>query len=138
MCQGDDMEILFIGVTAVATSFAAFSAWCSYRVSRESLKFQKIIAKNQNKTIQFNNVLIKLCSLKRLQKNVLDLSDDEFSSIEGIFDEVLKQLEELSSISDFNWKLLELSKCTDAALLNDTILNEAIQKVETHLFNLWS
>lgn len=137
MCEGNNMELILIGVTAFATFLAAISAWFSYQVSKDSLKFQKVVAKNQSKTMQYNNVLIKLCSLSRLQKNPLASSDKKFESMDGLLTEVQKQLEELSNISELDLESLDINKCTSAAMLNGIVLDQAIQEVETQLSNLW-
>ena len=52
MCGEVNMiECTLLITTAVATFFAAIAAWFSFRVSKNSLEFQKKYAKNQNLTL---------------------------------------------------------------------------------------
>jgi len=132
-------EHFFSILTVLATSLAACSAWCSYQVSKQSLLFQKSVAKNQNIAMQFNNVLTKLCSLNRMSKNPLKQSDEQFNSLDGVFIEIVDQLEELSDISELDWTVLGVYQCKNKLIinLNDGELDEAIAEIQKQLSALW-
>jgi len=127
-------------LTVLATAFAAGSAWCAYQVSKQSLLFQKSVAKNQNIAMQFNNVLTKLCSLNRMiKKNSLEQSDEQIESLDDIFSEIVAQLEELSDISALDWTVLRVCQCENKLIinLNDGDLDEAIAEIQKQLSALW-
>ena len=132
-------EHFFSILTVLATSLAAGSAWCAYQVSKQSLLFQKSVAKNQNIAMQFNNVLTKLCSLNRMSKSVYQQSDEQFKALDGIFSEIVAQLEELSDISALDWTALRVCQCENKLIinLNDGDLDEAIAEIQKQLSALW-
>ena len=104
MCVTEDMiEIVFVGLTTAATLFAAVSAWMSYRTSDRSLNFQKNYAKNQQLIAQLNSTVSKLRTVKYLVSNTLSISDDQFGTIEPLFNEARLELEKLEEIGVFDY-----------------------------------
>ena len=72
-------------LTTGATTFAAIAAWCSYKISKNSLDFQKNYAKNQNVIHELNRIIYNAETLQILIPKPLEISDEEFESIEPLF-----------------------------------------------------
>ena len=60
------IENTLLITTAVATSLAAVAAWFSFKVSKNSLEFQKNYAKNQNLINELNRIIYKAETLRIL------------------------------------------------------------------------
>jgi len=58
------IENTLLILTTTATIFAAIAAWCSYKVSKNSLNFQKNYAKNQKLIDEFNRIIYKAETLQ--------------------------------------------------------------------------
>lgn len=52
-----NIENISLILTALATFFAAIATWYSYKVSQNSLDFQKNYAKNQNLINELNRII---------------------------------------------------------------------------------
>jgi hypothetical protein len=119
-------------LTTVATIFAAIAAWCSYKVSKNSLDFQKNYAKNQNLINEINRIIYKAETLQILIPKPLDLSDDEFESIEPLLLELKSELERLNISKIVKYEALKISSVETMFDLakDDSSLKEVINKLE--------
>lgn len=140
MCDAENMiEITFIGLTAAATFFAAFSAWMSYRVSDRSLSFQKNYSKNQQLITKLNSIISKLRTVKHLTSNPLKISDEQFGTIEPLFLEARLELEKLEETGVFNYRSHKISEISSLREIIDqmspenTYITEVIQALETKI-----
>lgn len=133
------IEILFVGLTTAATLFAALSAWMSYRVSDNSLSFQKNYAKNQQLVAQLNSTISKLRTVKYLISNALAISDEQFGTIEPLFIEARLDLQRLEEIGAFDYSSYKISKVTslgeviDEMSAENTYLTEVIHALEARV-----
>lgn len=133
------IEILFVGLTTAATLFAALSAWMSYRVSDNSLSFQKNYAKNQQLVTQLNSTISKLRTVKYLISNALAISDEQFGTIEPLFIEARLDLQRLEEIGAFDYSSYKISKVTslgeaiDEMSAENTYLTEVIHALEARV-----
>lgn len=125
MAETENMiEILFVGLTTGATLFAALSAWMSYRVSENSLSFQKNYAKNQQLIAQLNSTVSKLRTVKHLISNTTVISDDQFGTIEPLFIEARQDLQRLEEIGAFDYSSCPISKVTNLGEMIDQMSSE--------------
>lgn len=118
------IEIFFVGLSTAATIFAALSAWMSYRVSNNSLNFQKNYAKSKQLTDQLNSTISKLREVKYLISNTMAISDDQFRTIEPLFIEVRLELQRLEEIGVFNYSSHQISKVTSLSEMIDEMSSE--------------
>jgi len=144
MCVTEDMiEIVFVGLTTAATLFAAVSAWMSYRTSDRSLNFQKNYAKNQQLIAQLNSTVSKLRTVKYLVSNTLSISDDQFGTIEPLFNEARLELEKLEEIGVFDYSSYRISKVTSLGEMVDQMpsensyITEVIQALEERIAHIF-
>ena len=115
----DTIEITFVVLSTATTFFAAFSAWMSFRVADRSLEFQKNYAQKQQLILQINTVISKLRTILYLSSNVSNISDEQFSSFEPLFNEIKLELEKLEIIGVFDYQSSAISKVTvDADMLS--------------------
>lgn len=91
------IENISLILTTIATTFAAIAAWCSYEVSKNSLNFQKNYAKNQNLLNELNRIIYYAETLQILIPKPLELSDEEFESIEPLLFKLKSELERLNT-----------------------------------------
>jgi hypothetical protein len=115
----DTIEITFVVLSTATTFFAAFSAWMSFRVADRSLEFQKNYAQKQQLILQINTVISKLRTIKYLSSNISNISDEQFSSFEPLFNEIKLELEKLEIIGVFDYQSSAISKVTvDANMIS--------------------
>lgn len=120
-------------LTTVATTFAAIAAWCSYKVSKNSLNFQKNYAKNQNLVNDLNRIIYNAETLQILIPKPLEMSDEEFESIEPLFFKLKSELERLNIRGIINYKDLKISSLENKydLMKNYSSLEEVINRLET-------
>jgi len=126
------IENTSLTLTTAATIFAAIAAWCSYKVSKNSLDFQKNYTKNQNLINELNRIIYKAETLQILIPKPLDLSDTEFESIEPLLIELKSELERLSIREIVKYKDLKISSVESKFDLarDNSSLKEIIEKLE--------
>ena len=132
-----------IFLTACATIFAAYAAWMSYKVSKDSLRFQQNFSMNQQTIFQLRSTIDKLRILSTYLPNVENLSDESFLKIEPLFESVKKDIEYLCTrkedlyisniceISDMHYLVKEVSK-------NNNFLNDCIKDLEKYTYSFFT
>ncbi|MBU1668996.1 hypothetical protein KKC13_11310 [bacterium] len=103
------IENISLILTTSATIFAAIAAWCSYKVSKNSLDFQKKYAKNQNLINELNRIIYTAETLQILIPKPQELSDDEFESIEPLLIKLQSELERLNTREIIKYEDLKIS-----------------------------
>lgn len=94
------VENISLVLTAFATFFAAVAAWFSYSVSKNSFKFQKDYAMNQNLLNDLNCTINEAFALRLIMSSDADESNDETTSLITNLKAKLLQLNE-AGIIDF-------------------------------------
>lgn len=119
-------------VSTIATFAAALAAWASYQVSKNSLDFQKNYAKNQNLINDLNRIIFKVETLQILMPKPLDISDEEFESLDSLIEELKSELEGLGNRGIIKYNELKISTINTKYELSKNIdlLNEIIQVIE--------
>jgi hypothetical protein len=90
------LQILLGSLATVAAIASAVAAWKSSVLSQSALDFQKKLAKHQNDVFALRLTLTNLNRLKRIIRNPLATSDDEFSVVELIYLEIKNDLDRLT------------------------------------------
>ena len=90
------MENFSTALAAVSSLAAAIAACMSYRTSKQSLCFQKNLARSQNYFQKLASTLTKMESLKILLDNLSEISDEQFKSIEPLYLDIKSDLQYLS------------------------------------------
>lgn len=90
------LQVLPNILAAIAAIASAIAAWQSSVTSNRQLAFQKNLAKDQDSLFQIRLTLTSLRKLKRLTGNPLAANDTDFMSIERMYLDIKKDLEELS------------------------------------------
>jgi len=133
MCGEVNMvECTLLITTAAATFFAALAAWFSFRVSKNSLEFQKKYAKNQSLISELNRVLYKTETLQVLMPKPREMSDSELESLDILLKELKNSLERLNNRNIINYgslKIYSIQNHFDLARDNDC-LNEVVGELE--------
>jgi len=133
MCGEVNMiECTLLISTAAATFFAALAAWFSFRVSKNSLEFQKKYAKNQSLISELNRVLYKTETLQVLIPKPLEMSDSELESLDILLKELKNSLERLNNRNIINYeslKIYSIQNYFDLARDNN-YLNEVVDELE--------
>lgn len=123
-------------LTTIATLFAAISAWLSYRVSRNSLKFQKNYAKKQSLINELNSTINKARTIFTLMSAPLEAPDDQFALVEPLFAEFKTNLQHLSNIGVIDYRSLKIYKINslgemiDQMAKKNSYLTEVIDVLE--------
>lgn len=119
-------------LSAISTLFAAIAAWFSFRVARNSLDFQKNYAKNQNLIIQLNRAIYMAETLQILIPKPLDMSDEDFDSIDPLLQNLKSELERLGRRNIVNYQELKISNIKNKFDLvrEFNSLEEVIHKLE--------
>ncbi|MCF6254510.1 MAG: hypothetical protein L3J38_07160, partial [Thiomicrorhabdus sp.] len=104
------IENVLLIFTTIATAFAAFAAWFSYSVSRNTLKFQKNYAKNQNLLNELNSTLKEARALKLIMSSEPNESNGEITSLIIKLKSMLQKLNEAGII---DYQALKLSSVED-------------------------
>lgn len=92
-------EILQLALAFLATIAAiasAVAAWKSYVASQGALAYQKKYTKHQADVFALRLAHTNLSRLKRILRNPLAASDEDFSSVDLIYLEIKNDLERLS------------------------------------------
>ena len=131
------MEIVLVGFTTAATIAAAVAAWFSYNVSKQTLEFQKKAATSQILHTQLLSIQGKLLKIRLNLDDIYGSSDEDFKSLEPMFNEVKKEIDILNYQTSVNEKILELLNYSDVAMLTDEILNSSIQATQNMLVEIW-
>lgn len=120
-------------LAAIATFFAAITAWCSFEVARRSLDFQKKYAKNQKLINEVNRTIYKSETLQILIPKPLEMTDEEFDSIEYLLKEMKSDLEMFNNRNLINYQELKISKIETKYELAKEFdsLQAVIDKLET-------
>lgn len=118
--------------TAIATFFAALAAWFSSMVSKNTLQFQKDYAKNQSLINELNRIIYKAETLLIRIPKPLELSDEEYESLDPLLNELKSLLERLSIRNMINYKNLKIYSINDHfGLAKDpSCLSEVINELE--------
>ncbi len=125
MCIPESMiELISISITAIATLCAAFAAWMSYQVSKNTLEFQKKYSKNQQLIGRLNIDISKLHTLKYLISNPLSIADEKFESIEPLLIELKAELQSLEEIGVFDYATSKISKVSSLSEMVDHMAKE--------------
>ena len=128
-----NIENISLILTALATFFAAIATWYSYKVSQNSLDFQKNYAKNQNLINELNRIIYNAETLQILIPKPLELSDEEFETIEPLLSKLkleLKHLGERNKLITYeNLTISSVENKYDLAR-NNSSLEEIIQILE--------
>lgn len=132
------LENILLITTAIATCFAAISTWYSYKVSENSLFFQKSYAKNQNLINDINRVIIKVEIIQTILVNIIESTDDEFISIENLIVEVKQDIKRLSvrkiiKYQDFRIFSTNFHVTDDITALEEII--EILEEKKSEIFN---
>jgi len=110
MCEEANMiENTLLISTAIATIFAALAAWFSFKVSKDSLQFQKNYAKNQSLINELNRTIYKAETLQILIPKPLEMSDSEYESLDPLLNELKSSLERLNIRNIVNYESLKIS-----------------------------
>lgn len=126
-------------LAAVATAFAALAAWCSFEVARRSLDFQKKYAKNQNLINELNRTIYKAETLQILIPKPLELSDEQYESIEPLLEEIKSELERFNNRSVIEYTELSISSVNSKYDLarDNSSLAEVISTLESVKSNIF-
>lgn len=118
--------------TAIATIFAALAAWFSFMVSKNSLQFQKDYAKNQSLINELNRIIYKAETLLILIPKPLEMSDEEYDSIDPLLNELKSLLERLNIRNMINYENLKIYLIDDHFGLAKDLhcLSEVINELE--------
>jgi hypothetical protein len=133
MCGEVNMiENTLLITTAIVTFFAAVAAWCSFMVSRDSLKFQKDYAKNQNLINELNRTIYEAETLQILMPKPLEMSETEFESLDPLLNGLKHSLERLNNRSIVDYESLKIHSINDHfGLAKDhSCLSEVINELE--------
>ena len=133
MCKEANMiENILIITTAIATIFAALAAWFSFMVSRNSLKFQKGYAKNQNLINELNRTIYTAEALQILISKPHEISDNEYESLDTMLNELRSSLERLNNRSIIHYESLKIYSINSyLGLARDySCLSEVINELE--------
>ena len=126
------IENILLISTTIATISAAIAAWSSFRVSKNSLQFQKDYAKNQSLINELNRIIDKAETLLMRIHKPLELSDEEYESLDPLLNELKSLLERLSIRNMINYKNLKIYSINDHfGLAKDpSCLSEVINELE--------
>lgn len=133
MCEETNMiENTLLISTALATALAALAAWLSFKVSNNSLRFQKNFARNQSLINELNRVIYQAETLLILIPKPLEMSDSEYESLDPLLNELKSSLERLNIRSIVNYRNLKINSiCNHLDLAKDnSCLNEIINELE--------
>lgn len=127
-----NIENISLILTTIATFFAAIATWYSYKVSQNSLDFQKNYAKNQNLINELNRIIYNAETLKILIPEPFELSDDEFESIEPLLSKLKLELKHLGARKIIVYQNLTISSIENKYDLarNNSSLEEVIDMLE--------
>lgn len=144
MCGIENMiENIPVVLNTAATLFAAIAAWFSFVVSKNSLKFQKNYAKNQNLINKLNITITKARTLQGLLGNITNISDSDVSSMEPLFFEIKAEVQHLDTIGEIEFRSLKLSSVDRFGVLIDQMskkrncLSEVIEILEQKVNNVF-
>ncbi|ELL0573963.1 hypothetical protein Q6U63_003299 [Vibrio fluvialis] len=132
-----DVEDLFVALSAISAFAAAVAAWISFKVSRDSLKFQKKFASNQAVSVQLNSILNLLINIRLVLCDVYGSTDSELSRIESTFGELQKQIKSLSYQTQLPQELLKLKDKTTVAQLTENEMEVATIAIRRKIEALW-
>lgn len=130
------IENISLVLTTVATLSAAIAAWFSYRISKNSLNFQKNYAKNQSLVNELRSVSNKARTILSLISNPLDAPDNQFALIEPLFAELKANIQHFSNIGIIDYSSLKiknvnsLGEMIDQMAKNNAYLTEIIEVLE--------
>ncbi len=144
MCEIENMiENISVVLNTAATLFAAIAAWFSFVVSKNSLKFQKNYAKNQNLINKLNITITKARALQGWLGNITNISDSEVCSMEPLFFEIKAEVQHLGTIGELEFSSLKISSVDLFGELIDQMskqrncLSEVIEVLESKLNNVF-
>ncbi len=132
-----DVEDLFVALSAISAFAAAVAAWFSFKVSRDSLTFQKKLASNQVVSVQLNSILSLLINIRLVLCDVYGSQGSEFSRIESTFEEFQKQIKSLSYQTQLPQELLILKDKTTVAQLTEHEIEVATNAIRGKIEVLW-
>lgn len=132
-----DVEDLFVALSAISAFAAAVAAWFSFKVSRDSLTFQKKLASNQVVSVQLNSILSLLINIRLVLCDVYGSQGSEFSRIESTFEEFQKQIKSLSYQTQLPQELLILKDKTTVAQLTEQEIEVATNAIRGKIEVLW-
>lgn len=89
------MQIILAVMAAVAAIASAVAAWKSQESAKKSLIFQKKLAKRQDIIFLINFTLENLWRLKKILVTPDEVSDEEFDSVNSIYNQIKVNLEKL-------------------------------------------
>jgi len=133
------IDSFLLGISAVAALLAALSAFFSYRVSVNSLIFQKNYSKNQYSIALLNSTIYKLRMLKYSISNSLEISDEQYEINKQLFLDVQLDLQRLEELSIFDFSSYQLSKAKNLGEIivitssGDACITEVINAMEVKL-----
>ncbi len=133
MCEETNMiENTLLVSTSIATIFAALAAWFSFKVSNNSLQFQKNYARNQSLINELNRVIYQAETLLILIPKPLEMSDSEYESLDPLLVELKSLLERLNIRSIVNYEGLKISSINNYLDLakDNSCLSEIIIELE--------
>lgn len=92
------MTQIFLAFLATFSAIAsAVAAWKSQSSAKRTLDFQKRISQNQNTIFLLHSTLENLWRLKRIIIFPYEVSDEEYQSIDRIYDQIKINLDQLTS-----------------------------------------
>ncbi|WP_200765809.1 hypothetical protein [Vibrio nigripulchritudo] len=131
------LDDVFTALSAVSALAAAIAAGFSYKVSKDSLKFQKQLATNQTVSVQLNSVLNLVVGIKLVLPNISSASDEEFTNLDEQLVELKRQVAYLSQQAQLPTELIRLASKTGVALITDSEIELTIKAVQKQIEALW-
>lgn len=89
------IQIILAIMATVAAVASAAAAWKSQDSAQKSLIFQKKLSRYQDIIFLLNSTLESLWRLKKIIATPYDVSDEEFGSVDSIYNQIKVNLEKL-------------------------------------------
>lgn len=133
------VSILIAAIAAFAALCSAIAAYNSNKVSKDALKFQKKLVKNQGLLNKLNSTMANVITLRRYWGNSPSesISDDEFRLINPLFEDIKSDLEQLNGWGRFEYpsknrptKIIELDDANN-------YLSEILSRLQTEHDNVF-
>lgn len=86
-----------LGLLATLAAIAsAVAAWKAQTAAHEALNFQKRLSKHQDSLFLLRTTIESLWQLKRVLASPVEVSDEEFGSLEGLHQQIKANIESLN------------------------------------------
>ena len=133
------IETTSVILTTMAAIAAAIAALFSFQVSKRSLDFQKNYTINQQLFSELNRTIYKIETLQLLIPKPLEMSDEEYNSIDPLLTKLKSELERFGARHIIDYKSLKISSIENMFdLVRDfESLGEALNVLENKKSNIF-